>query len=49
MGDFWKYRVGDYRIIASIKDERVTVLVVRTGTGAPSTANRSWPIGRLCP
>lgn len=31
MGDFWKYRVGDYRIIASIEDERVTVLVVRIG------------------
>ncbi len=31
MGAFWKYRVGDYRIIASIEDERVTVLVVRIG------------------
>lgn len=29
LGDFWKYRVGDYRIIASIEDARVRVLVVR--------------------
>lgn len=31
MGNFWKYRVADYRIIASLEDERVTVLVVRIG------------------
>lgn len=24
----WRYRVGDYRIICSIEDQRVTVLVV---------------------
>lgn len=30
-GEFWKYRVGDYRIIARIEDERVRVLVVRIG------------------
>ncbi len=28
---FWKYRVGDYRLICSIKDERVVVIVVRVG------------------
>jgi mRNA interferase RelE/StbE len=27
----WKYRVGDYRILAEIKDEVVTVLVVEIG------------------
>jgi mRNA interferase RelE/StbE len=27
----WKYRVGDYRILAEIKDETVTVLVVEIG------------------
>lgn len=27
----WKYRVGDYRIIARIEDEVVRVLVVRIG------------------
>lgn len=31
LGDFWKYRVGDYRIIARINDGTVTILVVRTG------------------
>ncbi|GAB5506995.1 MAG: type II toxin-antitoxin system RelE/ParE family toxin [Rhizobiaceae bacterium] len=30
-GDLWKYRVGDYRIIASIEDAVVTVLVLRIG------------------
>ena len=29
LGEFWKYRVGDFRIIASIQDERMTVLVLR--------------------
>jgi mRNA interferase RelE/StbE len=28
-GEFWKYRVGDYRIIARIEDESVRILVVR--------------------
>lgn len=31
LGDFWKYRVGDYRIIASIEDNKVRILVVRIG------------------
>lgn len=31
LGAFWKYRVGDYRIIASIQDETVSILVVRIG------------------
>jgi len=31
LGDFWKYRVGDYRIIASIEDNKVLILVVRIG------------------
>ncbi|ABB33774.1 addiction module toxin, RelE/StbE family [Geobacter metallireducens RCH3] len=30
-GDFWKYRVGDYRIITSIEDEALVILVVRVG------------------
>jgi mRNA interferase RelE/StbE len=30
-GDLWKYRVGDYRIIASIEDNLVRILVVRIG------------------
>jgi mRNA interferase RelE/StbE len=31
LGDLWKYRVGDYRIIASIGDKLVCILVVRVG------------------
>jgi mRNA interferase RelE/StbE len=31
LGAFWKYRVGDYRIVASIEDDAVRVLVVRIG------------------
>ena len=31
LGDLWKYRVGDYRIIASIEDKLVRMLVVRIG------------------
>jgi mRNA interferase RelE/StbE len=31
LGDYWKYRVGDYRIIADIQDARVCVQVVRVG------------------
>lgn len=27
--NFWKYRVGDYRLICSIEDKTVTVLVLR--------------------
>lgn len=29
--DFWKYRVGEYRIISSIEDRQLTILVVRIG------------------
>jgi mRNA interferase RelE/StbE len=29
MGDLWRYRVGDYRVIAAIEDRQLTVLVVR--------------------
>ena len=31
LGDYWKYRVCDYRIIADIQDARVCVQVVRIG------------------
>jgi mRNA interferase RelE/StbE len=30
-GEFWKYRVGDYRIVARIEDGSLRVLVVRIG------------------
>jgi mRNA interferase RelE/StbE len=30
-GELWKYRVGDYRIVASIEDKLVCILVVGIG------------------
>ncbi len=30
-GELWKYRVGDYRIISSIEDTLVRILIVRIG------------------
>ncbi len=30
-GGLWRYRVGDYRLICDIQDERITILVVRVG------------------
>jgi len=30
-GEFWRYRVGDYRLICKIEDARVVVLVLRIG------------------
>ena len=31
LGEFWKYRVGDYRLICKIEDGRLVVLVLRIG------------------
>ncbi len=31
LGELWRYRVGDYRIICDIRDEVVTVLVLQIG------------------
>lgn len=31
LGDFWKYRVGDWRIITNIEDKRLLILVLRVG------------------
>ena len=31
LGEFWRYRVGDYRIIARIEDRALLVIVVRIG------------------
>ena len=31
LGNFWRWRVGDYRVVADIQDRTVTVLVVRIG------------------
>lgn len=31
LGAFWKYRVGDHRLIASIEDGALRILLVRIG------------------
>ncbi len=31
LGSFWKYRVGDYRIVTNIEDTTLTIFVVRIG------------------
>lgn len=31
LGEFWKYRVGDYRIISSIEDGALRILVIKVG------------------
>jgi mRNA interferase RelE/StbE len=36
--EFWRYRVGDYRVLARIEDEQLLVLVVQIGL-------RNWIYG----
>jgi mRNA interferase RelE/StbE len=31
LGQFWRYRVGDYRIICDLQDHRLVVLVIEIG------------------
>ena len=31
LGELWKYRIGDYRVIARIEDKVLRVLVVKVG------------------
>lgn len=31
LGEFWKYRVGDYRLICKIEDQRLLILVLHIG------------------
>ncbi len=31
LGEFWKYRLGDYRLIARIVDRRLLIVIVRIG------------------
>jgi len=31
LGNFWRYRVGEYRVICDIQDGRLRVLVVQIG------------------
>lgn len=31
LGEFWRYRVGDYRVLCKIEDDVLIVLVVKIG------------------
>ncbi|WP_409527356.1 type II toxin-antitoxin system RelE family toxin [Rhizobium sp. BK312] len=31
LGNLWRYRIGDYRIICELQDQRLVVLVVKIG------------------
>ncbi len=31
LGEFWRYRVGEYRVICEVLDQQVRILVVRVG------------------
>ena len=31
LSEFWRYRVGDYRIICTLEDTRLVVIVLRVG------------------
>jgi mRNA interferase RelE/StbE len=31
LGEFWKYRVGDWRLVCQIKDAKILITVVRLG------------------
>jgi mRNA interferase RelE/StbE len=32
LGEFWRYRVGSWRVIVSIEDQALRILVVRIGS-----------------
>lgn len=34
LGAYWRYRVGDYRIICDIQDDKLRVLVIEVGNRA---------------
>ena len=31
LGEFWKYRVGDYRLVCKIEGQQLLILVLRVG------------------
>ena len=31
LGEFWKYRVGDWRLICEIRDQKITITVLSLG------------------
>ena len=31
LGEYWKYRIGDWRVICEIKDKEIVIVVLRVG------------------
>ena len=31
LGDFWRYRIGDYRVISKIDNNKVKIIIISTG------------------
>lgn len=31
LGDYWKYRVGAYRLISKIEDDKLEILIIKIG------------------
>ncbi len=31
LGNYWRYRVGDYRVLCDIQDQRLIILVIEIG------------------
>jgi mRNA interferase RelE/StbE len=31
LGEFWRYRVGNYRVLVRLKDRELVILVIRVG------------------
>jgi len=31
LGDFWRYRIGDYRVLCEIKDDKLVILAALIG------------------
>ena len=31
LGEYWRYRVGEYRVVCRIQDDRLVVLVIKIG------------------
>ncbi|HUW97395.1 MAG TPA: type II toxin-antitoxin system RelE/ParE family toxin [Acidiferrobacter sp.] len=40
LGAYWRYRVGDYRLICDVQDSTLCVLVIRIGSGIPAMNRR---------
>lgn len=48
LGEFWKYRVGDDRIISSIQDGALRILVVKIGNRREVSRKTISRHGHIC-